>query len=64
MSLNVEMNRMIEQMQAMQKAASLDRPQATNLAPPVSNQPVPETQAPSFGTLFKDAVNQVIENRS
>ncbi|MCG8314862.1 MAG: flagellar hook-basal body complex protein FliE [Pseudomonadales bacterium] len=61
MSLNVDMNRMLAQMKAMQQAASLDRAQSTNLAPPISNQPTQETEAPSFGNLFKQAIDQVNE---
>ncbi|MCG8669020.1 MAG: flagellar hook-basal body complex protein FliE [Pseudomonadales bacterium] len=60
MALNVEMNRMLAQMKAMEQAASLDRAKPTNLAPP-SDQPSDNVNAPSFGELFKGAVNQVNE---
>lgn len=57
MSLNVEMNRMLAQMQAMQKAASMDRVQPTNLAAPAPTEKA--DQSNSFSTLFKGAIDQV-----
>ena len=58
MSLNVEMNRMLAQMKAMEQVASLDRVQPNNLAGSAVTPSEPNAQ-PSFGSLFKDAVDQV-----
>lgn len=58
MSLNVEMNRMLAQMKAMEQAASLDRAKPTNLAG-TAVQPSQGATPPSFGDVFKSAVDQV-----
>ncbi len=58
MSLNVEMNRMLAQMKAMEQAASLDRAQPTNLAGTAVTPSGSATQ-PSFGSVFKSAIDQV-----
>lgn len=59
MSLKVEMNRMLEQMKAMEQAATLDRAQSTNLAAPGLQKPDETQEAGSFSSLFKQAVDQV-----
>ena len=59
MSLQVEMNRMLAQMKAMEQAATLDRAQPTNLAAPGVQKTEGAQEPDSFSNLFKQAVDQV-----